>query len=289
MIVDLMSTQTSDGIRLDGAFFAPGPSAQWQGPVDAVLLAHGSSTNFYAPATRFMAEDLRSQGIAALALNTAAHDTVWVDLANGQFHGIAFEILDRSRLDLRAGLDYLWELGYRRIALLGHSMGAVRVAYYAATEDDGRVAAVISVSPVRLSYSYYMDSEDAEEFKSIVRRAGQLAAEGKAEELMSVKFPITQMFSAAAYLDKHGPAERYNLVTLASNIKVALFAVAGSLEIHTRLRDMAHDLAVAAVNSPQADYIVIEGGDHSLNNRREEAASAVLNWLGSLTPQPVGR
>jgi len=289
MIVDLMSTQTSDGIRLDGAFFAPDRSAQRQGSVDAVLLAHGSSTNFYAPATSLMAEDLRNQGIAALALNTAAHDTVWVDMANSRFHGIAFEILDRSRLDLRAGIDYLWELGYRRIGLLGHSMGAVRVAYYAATEDDGRVAAILPISPVRLSYSYYMDSEDAEEFKSLVQRANQLEADGKAQELMSVKFPITQMFSAAAFLDKHGPVERYNLVTLAPRIKVPLFAVAGSLETHTRLRDMAHDLAVAAVNSPQADYIVIEGGNHSLNNRREETASVVLNWLGSLTPQPVSR
>ena len=289
MNVDLMSTQTSDGIRLDGAFFAPGPSAQRQGPVDAVLLAHGSSTNFYAPATRFMAEDLRNQGIAALALNSAAHDTVWVDVPSGQFYGIAFEILDRSRLDLRAGIDYLWDLGYRRIALLGHSMGAVRVAYYAATEDDERVAAVLPVSPVRLSYSYYMDSEDADEFKSIIQKADQLVADGKAQELMPVKFPITQYFSAAAYLDKHGPAERYNLVTLAPNIKAPLFAVAGSLETHTRLRDMAHDMAVAAVNSPRADYVVIDGGNHSLNNRREEASSVVLNWLGTLTPQTVGR
>ena len=90
MIADLMSTQTSDGIRLDGAFFAPDPSARRLGPVDAVLLSHRSSVNFYAPATRFMADDLRNQGIATLALNTAAHDTVWVDMANGQFRGIAF-------------------------------------------------------------------------------------------------------------------------------------------------------------------------------------------------------
>ena len=289
MIVDLMSTQTSDGIRLDGAFFAPEPSIRRHGPVDAVLLVHGSSANFYSPATRFMAEDLRKQGVAALALNTAAHDTAWINPAKDQYHGVAFEILDRSRLDLRAGIDYLWALGFRRIGLLGHSMGAVRIAYYAAIEDDDRVTAIIPVSPVRLSYSYYMDSEDAEEFKSIVQRAGQLKEEGKAQELMPVNFPITEMFSAAAYLDKHGPSERYNLVILAPKIKAPLFAVAGSLETHTRLRDMAHDLAVAAVNSPQADYIVIEGGNHSLNNRREEAASAVLNWLGSLTPQPVSR
>ena len=57
------------------------------------------------------------------------------------------------------------------------------------------------------------------------------------------------------------------------SIKAPLFAVAGSLETHTRLRDMVHDQAVAAVNSPPADYTVIEEGNHSLINRREEAAS----------------
>ena len=155
MIVDLISTTTSDGILLDGAFFAPEPGRSPTGDVDAVLLFHGSSGNFYSGSTKNMAEDLRAQGYACLTLNSAAHDTVWRNAGDGKDYGNAFEILDRSRLDVRAGVDYLWELGYRRIGILGHSMGAVRVTYYAATEDDHRVAAVIPVSPVRLSYSCY--------------------------------------------------------------------------------------------------------------------------------------
>ena len=288
MLVDLMSTITSDGVNLDGAFFAPPDGEAMKGPVDAVLLIHGSSGNFYRPATKGMAEDLRDQGYACLALNSTARDTVWFNQADGEYYGNAFEILDRSRLDLRAGIDYLWELGYRKIALLGHSMGAVRVAYYASTEPDDRVVAVMPISPVRLSYSYYLASEDAPEFQAILEKADQLEAEGKSQELMAVNFPISQMFSAAAYLDKHGPAERYNLVTLAPKIKVPMLAVAGSLETHTRLRDMAQDLAVAAVNSPRAESVIIEGGNHSLNNCRAEASAAVLNWLASLAAQPVG-
>ncbi|HZA22964.1 MAG TPA: DUF1749 domain-containing protein, partial [Dehalococcoidia bacterium] len=220
--------------------------------------------------------------------NTTGRDTVWFNSDNGNYYGNAFEILDHSRQDLRAGIDYLWGMGYRHIGILGHSMGAVKVAYYAATEPDERVATVIPVSPVRLSYSYYMASEDAEEFQRIVQRADQLEAEGKAQELMAVKFPIPQMFSAAAYLDKHGPSERYNLVTLAPRITIPMLVVAGSLETHTRLRDMARDLAMAAVNSPRAEHVILEGGNHSLNNRRKEASAAVLDWLGSLSPQRVG-
>lgn len=287
MLVDLMSTTTSDGLRLDGAFFAPPPGIQGRGPVEAVLLIHGSAGNFYTASTKAMAEDLRNRGYACLTLNTNAHDTVWHNSGDGRFYGVAFEILDRSRLDLRAGVDYLSGLGYRRIGLMGHSMGAVRVGYYAATEPDDRVAAVIPISPVRLSYSYFLASKDAQEFQGIVQRANQLVAEGKGQELMDVKFPIAQMFSAAAYLDKHGPAERYNLVSLAHRVKVPLFVLAGSLETHTRLRDAARDIALAAVNSPRAEYTVIEGGNHGLGNRQQEAAAAVLNWLGSLSTQRV--
>jgi alpha-beta hydrolase superfamily lysophospholipase len=287
MFVDLMSATTSDGIVIDGAFFEPAQALSRQGPVDALLLIHGSGGRFYAPATKIMAQDLREQGYACLALNTRGHDTVWVNREDGTPYGNAYEILDTSRLDLWAGIDYLWDLGYRRIGILGHSMGAVKVTYYAATEADERVATVIPVSPVRLSYSYYLASADAAAFQRNLEQADQMEAEGKALEMMKVNFPIKEIFSAASYLDKHGPTERYNLITLAPQIKIPILAVAGSLETHTRLRDMARDLATAAVNSPRADYIVIEGGNHSLNNRRKEASAAVLDWLASPSPQRV--
>jgi pimeloyl-ACP methyl ester carboxylesterase len=167
-----------------------------------------------------MAEDLRQQGYACLALNTRGHDTVWVNRRDGTPYGNAYEILDISRLDLKAGIDYRWGLGYRSIAILGHSMGAVKVAYYAAVEADERISTVVPVSPVRLSCSYYLESEDAEEFQRNLEQADRLEAEGKALELMKVNFPIREIFSAASYLDKHGPAERYNLVTLAPRIRI---------------------------------------------------------------------
>ena len=148
MLVDLISATNDDGIRLDVAFFAPSIDTEPIGPVDAILLIHGSRGNFSDPNTREMAEELRMMGYACLALNTTAHDTVWFNLSNGVNYGNAYEIIDDTCRDLKAGVDYLWDAGYRRIALLGHSMGAVRVAYYAATQADQRLAAVIPISPV---------------------------------------------------------------------------------------------------------------------------------------------
>ena len=260
MLVDLVEVTTSDNVSLDGAFFEPQYPLITEKRIDGFLLIHGSGGHFYSPATRTMAADLSQAGYPCLTLNTRGHDTVWVDIQTGIFHGNAFEILDDSRLDLGAG----------------------KISYYAAFQNDPRIHAVIPISPVRLSYSYYMGSEDAEEFQNNLELADEMEANGRALDLMKVNFPIKQFFSAASYLDKHGPGERYNLVDLAPRIHVPILTLAGSLETHTRLVDMASDLVLAAVNSPSPSYEIIDGGDHSLQNRKAAASQSVSEWIPRL-------
>ena len=96
------------------------------------------------------------------------------------------------------------------------------------------------------------------------------------------------MFSAASYLDKHGPGERYNLVDLSPRVKVPMLVMGGELETHTRLRDCPQDMVTAAVNSPRAEYVIIPGGNHSLLNSMDKASAMVLDWLGSLAPVSAG-
>ena len=285
MLVDLISVVNQEGLLLDGAFYAPTAGAQDAGPVDAMLLIHGSRGNFCDPATKSMAEDLSAQGVACLTLNTNAHDTIWYNPPDQDYKGNAFEILENTMSDLRAGIDHLQQRGYRTVGLLGHSMGAVRVTYYSATQDDPRIAAILPVSPVRLSYSHYLGSADADEFRANLETAQKLVDEGDPDGVIRVNFPIPQFFSAASYLDKHGPFEKYNLINLADRIRVPILALNGSRETHTRLKGMAQDLVRAAVNSPSASAIMVDEGEHSLVNRTTEASAAVLQWLAALALQ----
>ncbi len=64
MLVELVSLLNDDGLRLDGAFYAPTGDGDPAGPVGAVLLIHGSRWNFYDGATKSMAQDLSAQGYA---------------------------------------------------------------------------------------------------------------------------------------------------------------------------------------------------------------------------------
>ena len=199
MLVDLISVVNHEGLSLDGAFYAPSGAPE-PGPVDAMLLIHGSRGNFCDPATKAMAEDLSVRGIACLSLNTNAHDTIWYHPPSDSYKGNAYEVMENTMGDLRAGIDHLEQRGYRAIGLLGHSMGAVRVACYAATQDDLRVTAVIPISPVRLSCSHYLQSVDAAEFSANLERAQRLIDQGEPDAVFRVNYPIPQFFSAASYL-----------------------------------------------------------------------------------------
>ena len=285
MFVELVRLLNDDGLRLDGAFYSPTREINQVGIVDGLLLIHGSRGNFYDGATKSMAEDLSAQGYACLALNTNAHDTAWYDPNSREFKGNAFEVLDATCIDIRAGIDHLAERGYQNIGLLGHSMGAVRVVYYAANHNDSRVSTVMPVSPVRLSYSYFMESEDSEEFGANIDIAQQLISSGEPHALLRVGHPIPQLFSANSFLDKHGPEEKYNLINHAYKIRIPMLTLNGSQETHSRLRNMAQDLATAAINSPNCKTLMINGGEHSLVNRTDEASKAVLEWLSSITSE----
>ena len=290
MKAELMHAVSSDGIRLDGAYFkAPSP-APTGNPVDAWLLVHGSGGRFAQPILLHFVERLQEQGYACLSLNTAGHDSVWV-APSGEPQGNAFEIIDRCRYDLRAGIDWLEQQGHRRIGLLGRSMGAVKVGYYAAVEPDPRVAAVISASPVRLSHSYFASCENAEEFLNTYHSFQKLMDEGTPNELVHVRFPINNIFSAATYLDMHHPDERYNLERLADRIRVPLLTLSGTREVHPRLTGFAQAMAEAAVNSPHAHWAEVDKADHTHAGRFDEAAQLMLEWLDSLkaTARPQAR
>ena len=278
-----MHTVSSDGIRLDGAYFRAMAPAPGNAPVDAWLLIHGSGGRFAQPILLHFAQKLQEHGYPCLSINTAGHDSVWVGESGPQ--GNAFEIIDRCRHDLRAAIDWLEERGHSRVGLLGRSLGAVKVAYYAAVEPDPRVTAVVSASPVRLSHSHFAACEQAEEFKQTYDAFQNLVDEGKPQELVHVRFPINNMFSAESYLDMYNPDERYNLVPLAGRITVPFLSLSGEREVHPRLSGFAREVVEAAVNSPSAHWAEVDKADHTHAGRYEEAAEFIIEWLTGLETQ----
>src|SRR5579859_3253047 len=138
MTVDLVHVETADGVRLDGALRTPDGGIERQLGLDLVICHHGVGGNFYNP---YFFDDLGSllvdQGCAMLRVNSRGHDLVYRG-PRGKL-GAEYELLDDSRRDWRAWLDFGSSAGYQRIAVWGHSLGAVKTIYYQSEERDPRV------------------------------------------------------------------------------------------------------------------------------------------------------
>jgi len=296
-VIDLVRTTTSDGIRLDGALRVPPEAGQAnEVPVDALLLLHGAGANFYASSLlEAVAEHFVARGVAALLVNTRGRDILYTaSTASGPRRlGAACERVEDCRLDIAAWLGFLRERGYRRLGIVGHSLGAIKGVYAmahaeAAQPEARQVECLCAISPARLSYDYFCQSPAAEKFRSTLARAQELVDAGQGETLMEVQFPIAYVATASAYLEKYGPGERFNVLTYVSRLRVPTLFVFGSTEVQNEVpfRGLPEAIESAvqerASPSPPVQVEVIAGGDHVYSGVRGELLSRMERWLKRL-------
>lgn len=283
MIVDLVQTTTRDGVRLDGMFQAA--SASPAVGVDALCLVHGTGGNFYS-STLFdaFAGRLLAMGVGVLRVNTRGHDGISTALTakGGRRQGAAYEVCDECRHDLAAWVDWLRGRAGRRVGLFGHSMGAVKALYAAAHESQLDPACVIAVSPPRLSYSTFCTSPDGPQFLETYAQAERLVRAGTPAALMEVKLPLPYVITAAGYVEKYGPDERYNYLRFVGALPCPALVTLGEIEVANNMAfaGAPEELARLAARSPRLRAEVIPGADHFYTGVREALVGQVEAWLG---------
>jgi pimeloyl-ACP methyl ester carboxylesterase len=280
MHVELVRTVTRDGLRLDGALAvtSDGPSTK------AAILLHGVAGNFYTSSTfEPLIPRLQALGIAALSVNTRGHDSVF-GASQGNVRrrfGAAYETVDDCRHDLAAWIEFLKGRGHERIVLIGHSLGAIKAVYAQAHEKCPEVAAVIAISGPRLSYAAFMNAPESSTFLESFSIAQQMVKEGRGDELFTSKFPFPLLITASGYLDKYGPAERYNLLQFAGELHCPALFVYGSKELtHGGIAFAGMPEALLSLAGPaRRTTLEIAGADHIYTGVSADLAAAVVDWL----------
>jgi pimeloyl-ACP methyl ester carboxylesterase len=311
MNVELVSVNTSDGIVLNGGLRKPAQTGASRLGIDVVIFHHGVAGNFYnASFQDKLGDELLGQGVAVLRVNNRGHDITYnpTRIDSGDFAqtiaarrdrgplGAAYEIVDESRLDWRAWVDFAEAQGYGRVCVWGHSLGAVKTIYYFANETDERVRCAVASSPPRQRYSAYMATSSADELKANMDRANQAIAAGNPTSLMAVNVPNPNVFTARTYVDKYGPAERYDIFKHLPNVTLPMLVTLGAKEgatpdSHDALSMYGNAAALEEVAQKQANihFDHIEGADHFYTGRVPALWQAALTWLQRTTAaQPVG-
>ena len=291
MLSELVTTLSDDGVRLDG-LLARSAVSGGNLPVDIFICHHGVCSNFYdvrmfdAPAAKLL-----DAGCDVLRVNNRGHDLVYsqpvgnsesLRRTRGRL-GSAFETVDDCRHDWEAWIDFAFAAGYRRIGIWGHSLGAVKTVYFLATEHDERVRCAIASSPPRFCHQEMLDSTSGGVFSEAYARASALHAAGEDDGLLSVTVPTFNIFSANTYLDKYGPQDRYDFLSLLPRVKTPLFITLGGDERDVQYQALAASGEARMQQVPGGGFALIAGANHFYTGKAGELWAAAGAWLSSLS------
>lgn len=291
MLVDLVRTTCRDGVRLDGAIVPAAENVSTKPAIDAVLCLHGVGANFYSSGLfEKIGPALARLGIHVLLANTRGHDWYYSQWIGGSFRqfGAAYEVVAECCEDVRAWLQFLRDRGWLRIVLTGHSLGAIKSVYAVTHELELSIAGLIAISPPRLSYAAFEHSPDASpEFLGSIRTAQKLVNEGRGSELFWARHPFNAQISSGSYLDKYGPAERYNIFPLLDRLPSPALFTYGSKELATGGVPFAGVVELVQQARPPGgsiDVEVVPEADHVYTGVQSELIKRLEAWLRTKFP-----
>lgn len=284
MLVDLVRTTASDGMRLDGALHAATAPA---GSVDLALCLHGVQSNFYGSSLiESLVTPLTARGVAVLRVNTRGHDGIAAATVadRRRWQGAAFEIVDECRYDVLGWLAWARQHGYERVLLVGHSLGGIKCLYAAAHEALADVVGIAAISPPRLSYAHFREGFDNDKFFESLATAESFYQSGKPDALFQAKFPFPLFITASGYLDKYGSRERYNFMKFLPKIAVPVLFVYGSKELSGSAAFSGIVEAIGQAISPtqRVEVRTVEGADHVYTGRHAALGEVLDRWLQSI-------
>jgi pimeloyl-ACP methyl ester carboxylesterase len=291
MWVELVRTRTADGVRLEGALQPAWGGVNRRTAVDAVMLLPGVGANFYGSTLMHtLTLELLQRGMAVLRPNTRGHDGISTasTAQGGRLQGAAYEIVDDCRYDLEAWSSFLLHRGYRQVALVGHSLGALKSLYSQARQPSPEVACLVAISPPRLSYSRFLEHADREKLLQSLAEAERLVAAGRPQMLFEASFPFPLVLSAATFVDKYGPRERYNFLRFAHQIRQPLTFIYGEDELthaSAAFLDVEREVSQVDWSNAGPGWKLIPGANHFFSGRMAELASVTGMELERLAPR----
>jgi pimeloyl-ACP methyl ester carboxylesterase len=283
--VRIVDVVTDDAIRLSGAFLDAQTAATSASPFDAVLMMHGAGGSFYDPFFRFFADELAQRGYPVLRANNRGHGVISrTGGASAPYLGMGLERVADADRDWRAWIAFLETLGYRRVLLFGHSLGALKSVRYLASTRDARVTGCIIASPPRFSYERWIRSPLADRFGEHLARARALVDAGTPDALFPVSVPIPFLSGAQAYLDKYGPDADLDLFAHLERVACPVLAITGEKELEKVPYADHLERYSEAQRKIRLRHVVVPGGNHWYSRMHPFVLDAIVEWIASVSP-----
>lgn len=285
----LVRVWTEDDLQLQGLFC----ESQRTSELPAVIHIHGASSNFYrSQFLDLLADELTHRGYGFLSGNTRGHDIInnlyARDPTASRKIGVAFEVFEDCLLDLKTWLDFVQREGYQRAVLLGHSFGALKVAFYQSQTDDGRVEALVFMSPA--DQGFWLEAMGPEGQKTLAW-AADMVAQGRGDSLLTgplLPYPMSAGTIRSLFVSRHSdifkfgrPHESWEAI---AELTCPILTLIGTVaEFSTPAPEEAMTILKSkAVSSPRCDTAVLQGAPHNYRGYEPQVTSLVTEWLGEV-------
>jgi pimeloyl-ACP methyl ester carboxylesterase len=278
----IVYARSTDDIINAGVIFTPPTNVSK--PI-AIIWVHGWGVNFYQPTYVGIGRALAERGYTCINVNTRMHDlgnvAAWRGgkrIRGGGYWGVASEEVR----DLAGWVDFAERLGFKKVALVGHSAGWAAVRNYVAEKQDRRVVGVVVASGTVRSPNVPPDPDQLAE-------ATRLMEKGEGDALVrDPKRSFPSYISAATFLDIAKGHEAKTPNRWMKEIRcpvLAFYGTRGDVGNEGDLDFLKSSLARESRGTIRVDTLTIKRGDHMYAGEEVQVAEGITKWADALSQE----
>ncbi len=291
--MDFLYVETADNLRLQGAYYEPGAKDL------CVLFIHGMSgnviENYFADV---LGHKLAKNGVGFLYGHNRGYNHI-NDIATSKLKdkggyetkrfGATYEIFTDCLLDIDAWMEEVRRLGYRRVVLMGHSLGCNKTIYYFSQKKPDDVVGVILASPPDM-IGLIKKPEYQSNSTELYMEATDNVEKGQPHKLLSSMIwdwynlssqTFLSLFSENTEVDNLPILRKPNDFPQLASINVPILGFMGEYD-DIAIRTLEEDMDLIenrAIECPAFTKKYIPKASHTYDGVEENVSEIVLDWL----------
>lgn len=196
--------------------------------------------------------------------------------------GCVYEIFEDCIYDIDLAIQTSKEKGYKRIILLGHSLGCNKVIYYYYKKHPNILGMILASAPDMIESHLLIEPE----YEELLKEAKENIEKNQPTKLLHKMIEDYMYMSSQTYYNWFHKNSNLNNLPIISNpknweqletIDVPILTFSGSKDedyyLHLDL------LKEKATNCKNFEYQIIENTGHTYQEKELETGTLILNWI----------
>lgn len=293
MRIEKIFFTTEDGLNLTGLLH----TSESKNETEIIISVHGMGSNCLKKRDDVIARKVTDNGISYFTFNNRGQGLInSISTDNGKINqGTVFEDVSDSYFDICAAIEKMKKLGYKKIHLLGHSLGSTKVVYtYNRCKRENNTEILSNIKSVLL-----LSLVDIVDVMSLLNNVNpnidvmSIAREKEEKGLMNyiieTGVPFMPFVSVKTFLKYYRDNENIDFARYTkndfeynelNNIEVPIFMRWGNVkELISLPADEVVKICNSKIKNVDKDISFIDGASHNYAGREDCLAKEIMNFI----------